>query len=183
MIDVIITMIFVALVVSIWLLRNNVEKDLKEMSEERPPVVILTKNEFESENVRINNEPVVNNVYAESDIETQQPPISISGETTETGPAAFTDDNGTDVYEEKVIGDEIPDNNIVEEPAKEIEEESVEPEEPKKEIPVVDYASIADYFSGKLNTPETVNINSEEKEVAQEQAKESETVVWRGDAL
>ena len=49
MIDLIITMIFVALVVSIWLLRNNVEKDLKEMSEERPPVVILTKNEFESE--------------------------------------------------------------------------------------------------------------------------------------
>ena len=182
MIDVIITMIFVALVVSIWLLRNNVEKDLKEMSEERPPVVILTKNEFESENVRINNEPVVNNVYAESDIETQQPPVSISGETTEPGPAAFTDDNGIDVYEEKVIGDEIPDNNIVEEPAKEIEEESVEPE-PKKEVPVVDYASIADYFSGKLNTPETVNINGEEKEANQKQAKESETVVWKGDAL
>lgn len=182
MIDVIIAMVFVALVVSIWLLRNNAEKDLKEMSEERPPVVILTKNKFESENVRINNEPVVNNVYAESDIETQQPPISISGETIETGPVAFTDDNGTDVYEEKAIGDEIPDNNIVEEPAKEIEE-AIEPDEPKKEIPVVDYASIADYFSGKLNTPETVNINGEEKEVAQEQAKESETVVWSGDAL
>ena len=168
MIDVIIATVFVSLVVSIWLLRNNAEKDLKEMLEERPPVVILTKNKFESKNVRINNEPVVNNVYADSDIETQQPPVSVSGETSETSPVAFTDDNGTDVYEEKVIGDEIPDNNIVEEPAKEIEEESVEPE-PKKEVPVVDYASIADYFSGKLNTPdETVNINGEEKEAGQE---------------
>ena len=168
MIDVIIATVFVSLVVSIWLLRNNAEKDLKEMLEERPPVVILTKNKFESKNVRINNEPVVNNVYADSDIETQQPPVSVSGETSETSSVAFTDDNGTDVYEEKVIGDEIPDNNIVEEPAKEIEEESVEPE-PKKEVPVVDYASIADYFSGKLNTPdETVNINGEEKEAGQE---------------
>lgn len=208
MVDFILTMIFILTVVCIWLLRNwrlrEIEKQEKIVKEEKKAVVTIVPDELT--NVRINNETVnvqvqttsqteiqpitQNNTYPDSDIETEVPPTTSNTNSDSVlqheQPASFTDDNGNDVFEEDkpaeiIVGDEVPTSDeLVNNPEKKVPEDT----SVRKQVldASIDYASIADYFSGKLDTGEP--ISSEEETVDGITDGENENVVvWSGNGL
>lgn len=212
MVNLVITVVFVAFIVGIWLLRNysmsdedSAKRENSKESGERP-VVYITQDKLSQIDVKVNNEYVnvqkttqQNNIYPDSDIETVAPPVSSSSSSepaTHDIHSVITDDNGNDTFEEKpepvVIGDEVPTNDIIKDSNEQTSE--IEDEQPVKKLDSsIDYASIADYFSGKLND---VAVNENETvvgdDVKNEQQTEIETidnnnseekVIWSGDEL
>ena len=209
MVDIILTMIFILTVVCIWLLRNwrlrEIEKQEKIAQEEKKAVVTIVPDELT--NVRINNEAVnvqvqtisqleiqpitQNNTYPDSDIETEVPPTTSNTNSDSVSqheqPAAFTDDNGNDVFEEDksveiIVGDEVPTSDeLVNNPEKKVPEDT----SVRKQVldASIDYASIADYFSGKLDTGEPISSEEETVDSSTTDEENENVVVWSGNGL